>query len=108
MPIPAEGVLSRAVKHRLSKNTADVGILDGMRWGVDNTMVREFPAEGIKSIVIYVTADDDHRYARLMARNRSGEAATTREQFADLIENGTVMSRRCTRSPPTRGRTAGG
>jgi len=79
-----EGVLSRAVKHRLENNTADVGILDGMRWNVDETMVREFPADGIKSVVIYVYADDDHRYARLQARNRSGEAATTREQFAEL------------------------
>jgi dephospho-CoA kinase len=77
-------VLARAVKHRLSKDTADVGILDGMRWEVDEKMMQEFPAAGIKSYVIYVYADDDHRYARLIARNRSGEAATTREQFAIL------------------------
>ncbi len=79
-----EGVLARAVKHRLSKNTADVGILDGVRWEVDEKMIREFPAEGIKSVVVYVDADDDHRYSRLLARNRSGEATTTREQFATL------------------------
>src|ERR1700683_4829424 len=30
-----EGVLSRAIKHRLLHNTADVGILDGVRWDVD-------------------------------------------------------------------------
>ena len=34
--------------------------------------------------MIYISADDDHRYTRLIARNRSGEAATTREQFAEL------------------------
>jgi dephospho-CoA kinase len=79
-----EGVLARAVKNRLSKNPADVGLLDGMRWEIDEKMLREFPTDGIKSIVIYVDADDDHRYARLVARNRSGEAATTREQFAEL------------------------
>ena len=78
------GVLARAVKARLLKNPADVGILDGMRWEVDEKMMKEFPADGVKSIIIYVAADDDHRYARLVARNRSGEAATTREQFAEL------------------------
>ncbi|HVO28411.1 MAG TPA: hypothetical protein VMT81_00275 [Candidatus Paceibacterota bacterium] len=79
-----EGVLSRAVKFRLSKDAADVGILDGVRWDVDEKMIREFPAEGIRSAIIYVAASDDTRYARLLARNRSGEAATTREQFAVL------------------------
>ncbi len=79
-----EGVLSRAVKFRISKDAADVGILDGVRWKVDEEMIREFPAAGIKSIVIYVAAGDDTRFSRLTARNRSGEAATTREQFDEL------------------------
>ena len=76
-----EGVLARAIKFRLSKDVADVGILDGMRWDVDEKMLREFPGEGIKSLVIYIDASDDMRYVRLVARNRAGEAATTREQF---------------------------
>jgi hypothetical protein len=79
-----EGVLSRAVKHRLLHNTADVGILDGMRWDTDEAMVNEFPAEDVKKLIIYINADDDHRYARLVARNRSGEGSMTREQFAEL------------------------
>ena len=81
-----EGVLARAVKHRLSRDTADVGILDGVRWKMDEDMIREFPADasGIKSIIISVAASDDTRFARLTARNRSGEAATTREQFDEL------------------------
>src|SRR5271170_751569 len=33
-----EGVLARAMKYRLSKNTAEVGILDGARWEVDEKM----------------------------------------------------------------------
>jgi uridine kinase len=78
------GVLARAVKARLLKNPADVGILDGMRWEVDEKMMKEFPADGVKSVIVYVDADEDHRYARLVARNRSGEAATTREQFVEL------------------------
>ncbi len=79
-----EGVLSRAMKHRLMQNTADVGILDGVRWDSDEEMMNTFPSEGVKKMMIYVYADDDHRYARLIARNRSGEGTTTREQFAEL------------------------
>src|SRR5260221_3268415 len=79
-----EGILSRAMKHRLMQNTADVGLLDGVRWDTDEQMMNSFPAEGIKKLMIYISADDDHRYTRLIARNRSGEAATTREQFAEL------------------------
>jgi dephospho-CoA kinase len=86
-----EGVLAHAVKYRLSEDTADVGILDGMRWDVDEKMLREFPATGIKSVVIYIDADDDHRYARLILRNRSGEAATTREQFKVLHQQQTEI-----------------
>jgi len=79
-----EGILSRAMKHRLMQNAADVGILDGVRWDSDEAMMNEFPGDGVKKLMVYVWADDDHRYARLMARNRSGEASTTREQFAEI------------------------
>jgi dephospho-CoA kinase len=47
-------------------------------------MIHEFPKDGIKSLIIYVDASADTRFARLTARNRSGEAATTREQFDEL------------------------
>ncbi|HEX4104057.1 MAG TPA: AAA family ATPase [Candidatus Paceibacterota bacterium] len=76
-----EGALSRAVKNRLMKDTADVGILDGVRWLEDEKMLREFPAEGIRSVIIHVTASPDRRYARLKARDRHGESAQTREDF---------------------------
>ena len=76
-----EGALSQAVKNRISTEATDVGILDGMRWLSDEAMLREFPAAGIKSIVIYVTASADRRYERLAKRNRSGEAAITRGKF---------------------------
>ena len=82
---PLEGVLvARREASARARSIADVGILDGARWDVDEVMMREFPANGITSIVMYIAADDDHRYARLQARNRSGEATTTREQFAEL------------------------
>jgi len=76
-----EGALSRATKARLLKDTADVGLLDGVRWYSDEAMIREFPKEGVKSILVYVTADADRRYERLIKRNRAGEAATSREKF---------------------------
>lgn len=63
------------------KNTADVGLLDGVRWDTDEVMMHSFPTEGIKKLMVYVDADADHRYARMLARNRTGEAATTRDQF---------------------------
>jgi dephospho-CoA kinase len=76
-----EGALSRAVKNRLMKDHADVGILDGVRWAEDEKMLRALPAEGIPSMIIYVTASPERRYARLKARNRTGEAAQTWEDF---------------------------
>jgi dephospho-CoA kinase len=78
------GVLAHATKHRLMKDTSDVGILDGMRWDVDEIMVREFPDAGIKSLIIYITASDDTRYARMKSRNRTGEGEITREEFTKI------------------------
>ena len=76
-----QGTLSNAVKAKVSKDTADVGMLDGVRWHSDEAMIRSFPAQGIKSLIAYVTANPDVRYARLQKRNRAGEGATTREMF---------------------------
>ncbi len=76
-----EGALSRAMKIRLAKNEADVGILDGVLWLEDEKMLRALPEEGIKMVIVHVTAAPDRRYARLSARNRTGEAKTTRADF---------------------------
>lgn len=76
-----EGALSYAVKNRLMKDEAEVGILDGARWLEDEKMLRQFPEEGISSVIIYVTASPDQRFARLQARNRAGESKTTRAEF---------------------------
>lgn len=74
--------LSNAMKMRLMKDPVDVGIVDGVRWFSDEEMFRAFPDEGIKSLIIYVAADEDVRYERLRKRNRAGESVTTREEFA--------------------------
>src|SRR5690348_13256577 len=60
--------LTNAVNARLARDTADVGILDGVRWHEDEKMIRAFPKAGIKSLMVYVTASQDRRYARLLAR----------------------------------------
>jgi uridine kinase len=75
------GALSNAVMNRIANDPSDVAILDGVRWLSDEAMIRNFGASGIHDLIIYISADADTRYARMKARNRSGEATTTREQF---------------------------
>lgn len=77
-----DGALSRAMRKRLMGDTADVTILDGVRWLGDEKMLRGLGDEGIKTIIVYISADPKVRYARLLARNRSGEGATTWEDFS--------------------------
>jgi dephospho-CoA kinase len=76
-----DGALSRAIKHRIMNEDVDVTILDGVRWLGDETMLRSLTDVGIKSILIYITADPKVRYGRLLARNRARESTTTWEDF---------------------------
>jgi uridine kinase len=77
-----DGALSRAMRKRLMEDTADVTILDGVRWAGDERMIRSLDDEGIKNVLVYISADPKVRYARLLARNRAGESATTWEDFS--------------------------
>jgi dephospho-CoA kinase len=77
-----DGSLSRAMRNRLVGDESDVTILDGVRWLGDERMIRSLNDEGIKTILIYIPADAEVRFARLKARNRSGEATTTWETFS--------------------------
>jgi uridine kinase len=77
-----DGVLSHAMRRRIMNDTADVTILDGVRWLGDEKMIHGLEDDGIKSIMVYISADAKMRYARLVARNRVGEAATTWEEFS--------------------------
>jgi dephospho-CoA kinase len=76
-----DGALSRAMQYRLAGDSADVNILDGVRWLPDEAMIRLFTEHGVKNIIVYVDASADVRYQRLIVRNRAGEAQTTREAF---------------------------
>jgi dephospho-CoA kinase len=77
-----DGALPRAMKKRLTDSTDDVAILDGARWLPDETMLRELPAAGVKSIIIYIDASIERRYERLKKRDRANEGRTSREKFA--------------------------
>jgi pantothenate kinase len=77
----SDGALSRAMRRRLMEDTADVTILDGVRWLGDERMIRSLADVGVKTIIIYISADPKVRYTRLLARNRAGESATTWEKF---------------------------
>jgi dephospho-CoA kinase len=76
-----DGALSRAMEHRIIHEDVDVTILDGVRWLGDEKMLRGLNDEGVKSILVYIQAEPKVRYARLLARNRAGEGATTWEKF---------------------------
>lgn len=76
-----DGALSRAMKHRIKDDDSDVTILDGVRWLGDEKMIRSLNDEGIKTIIIYISASPEIRYARLKERNRAGESTTTWEDF---------------------------
>jgi len=76
-----DGALSCAMRRRLMEDDSDVAILDGVRWLGDERMIRSLEDDGIKGVLIYITADEKVRYARLAARNRAGESATTWEDF---------------------------
>ncbi len=78
-----DGALSRAMRKRLMEDAADVTILDGVRWLGDEHMIRSLNDDGIKTVMVYIAADPKVRYARLLARNRAGEAATTWEKFQE-------------------------
>lgn len=77
-----DGALSHAMECRMINEGVDVTILDGVRWLNDERMLRGLNDKGIKTIIIYIPADATVRYARLLARNRAGESATTWEDFS--------------------------
>lgn len=82
-----EGVLARTIQRRAIADKSPVVGLDGVRWLVDETMIRSFPPD-ILSILVYTIADPDIRFNRVISAEReghTGESNTTREEF-DLRE----------------------
>lgn len=74
-------VLSNAVMTRAEATNADIVILNGIRWREDVTMLRSFK-EGVRNILVYVTAPVNLRYSRSVVRGEKiGEKNTTFKQF---------------------------
>ncbi len=72
------GTLSRAIKERVAKSTADIVVLDGIRWESDEAVLRNYP----NNHLMYIRADASIRFSRLVARKeKSGEGETTWKQF---------------------------
>lgn len=71
--------LTDAVEARLMKDSADLVIVDGVRWLSDEAMLRGVP-DG-KGILLYVDADADTRFSRAKRRQREGEEELTRNAF---------------------------
>ena len=65
------GALSRAMRKRLMEDASDVVVVDGVRWLDDEQMIHSLDDEGIKNILVYISADTKTRYERLIARNRA-------------------------------------
>ncbi|MFA6407726.1 MAG: hypothetical protein WCV80_03415 [Candidatus Paceibacterota bacterium] len=75
--------LSHAVYNYFIRDSADVVIADGVRWLSDEKMIRDIPNN--KGILLYISSNQETRFARAHARQREGEHNLTREQF--LIED---------------------
>lgn len=72
------GTLAHAVEFNTTNETADIVILDGVRWKSDAQMVRKFH----KNILVYVTADQKLRFERLKTSSEKiGEEGMSWEKF---------------------------
>jgi len=73
------GALSREVRKRIKKmKTAEIVIVDGVRWLTDEKMIRSFP----NNFLIYVQADARVRFERIKKRAQNpGDAQKTWGEF---------------------------
>lgn len=75
-----KGMLTEAVRQRISKENADIVIFDGVRRPTDENMIRSFE----NNFLIFVTASPETRWKRgLLAGEKVGEDKATFEKFMD-------------------------
>jgi len=75
-----DGTLSRAIRKRVENEPSQIVVLDGVRWLSDEELIRSFP----NSLMIYITASAEVRFARLKKRNEKiGEAEMNFDQFLE-------------------------
>jgi dephospho-CoA kinase len=82
-PEEVKGVLARTIQRRAIADKSPVVGLDGVRWFVDEKMLRSFPSDTL-SILVYTVADPDIRFNRVVSAERdghAGEKGTSREEF---------------------------
>ncbi len=73
-----EGTLTHAISSEIVGSEADIIILDGIRWQTDMDLLNSFPNHSL----IYITADLEKRYNRLLLRGeKSEEHQSSMEQF---------------------------
>lgn len=76
----APDALANAAYERIKKSSADLIILDGMRWPPEVEILRKLP----NNFLIYITADPKIRFERLKQRKeKSGEGEMSFEQFLE-------------------------
>src|SRR5690349_18604003 len=72
------GTLTHAISEQIVGSDADIIILDGIRWQSDVKLLESFPHHKL----IYITADLEKRYNRLLLRGeKSEEMTSTLDQF---------------------------
>ncbi len=74
------GTLAHAMGHRIANVSADVVVLDGVRWEADRLLIRSFA----HNLLIYITASTCVRYERICGRGENAKEHTTSfEQFLE-------------------------
>jgi len=72
-----DDVLVKKLKEKIQASSAQLAVVDGVRYPAEADMVRGFE----NNLIIYVTAPDEVRYQRVLSRGTRGEAEITFEEF---------------------------
>lgn len=73
------GTIAHGIEKQIENTTADIIILDGIRWAPDVELLEKFPHK-----LVYITADPKLRYERLKTRGeKDGEKDMSYEQFLE-------------------------
>lgn len=74
------GTVAHGIEIKIQKTSADIIILDGIRWWPDLELLEKFTDQKL----VYITALSELRYGRLKKRaEKEGEAQMTYEQFLE-------------------------
>ena len=83
-----KGSVTRATRARISSDTADIVIVEGVRWKTDVPMIRSFKGR----FLVYITAKSEIRFDRMKKRGeKAGERKITHEQFEREEKAGTEI-----------------